>query len=249
MSFWSLYSSNMLVWVFTALVLAYMGGKIPIVRDILKPFKKAHILIGTIVIGMAFTGVVGGIGDSLGLSTVDEQTASDQGGLTGSVIIEMLDHGNSSTETGSYRALTSDKLNDNKDVMTIYMTDSDGADNYWFSVNATIEREIISEDANIKVICTAPDRELAGVTEKSLIDKSSGKVLLKINGGGLNPTDSSVRKYLPMSEGTATTTVTVSGQIVEAYHDGMTDLDNSDAYTISCTADSTPFSVVVIANS
>jgi len=146
---------------------------------------------------------------------------------------------------------TEDYYNDEKDFLTFYSADASIAADEDYSFNATIERSAIAEDANIKVTCSAPDKELSGVTDDNLIDKDAGQIDLVFGGDatstGTYTDDNTVWTYVAFAEGTGSKVVSVTFEHVEEYHDGMADLD--DYFDVSCKADGVPFTARVYANS
>lgn len=145
---------------------------------------------------------------------------------------------------------TEDYLNDEKDVMTIYSADANIADDEDYAFNVSIERSEIAEAVNLKVTCTAPDKELSGVTDKNLIDKDSGQVDIEFIGAsstGTHSSDNSVWAYVPMAEGTGSAEIQVTAEHVEAYHDGMTDMD--DFAEVVCDVEGVSFKLIIKANS
>lgn len=136
-----------------------------------------------------------------------------------------------------------DYLNDDKDIIKIYVADSDIDDGESISFDATIERELASEDAVVMVTCTIPDKEISGVTADNIAEKTGGEIDLTIDSSGSHSNDNTVYKRVVFSEGTGSQTVTISFEQEETYQDGMEDF--KDEAEVNCDADGTSFKALI----
>jgi len=191
------------------------------------------------VLGIFFGGIAMIVGVVSGIAEKAEIIPSEIDELpetTGQVNV-LLSAGLSNVTT------TEDHYNDAKDFLTFYSADASIADTEDYSFNVTIERSSIFEDANIKVTCAVPDKELSGVTDDNLIDKDAGQIDLVYGGSatstGTYADDNTVWTYVAFAEGDGSQVVSVTLEHVEAYHDGMEDYD--DYVNINCDADGVPF--------
>ena len=172
------------------------------------------------------------------------QSAEELGSVTGAVT-GFLSNGLTNT-SGLTQVTSEDYINDAKDEMKIYSKDSNIDDTLGYAWNITIERQYISEDANVKVTCSAPDKELAGVTQQNLFQKTGGQIDLTFVGGsstGTHESDTEVYTYVPFSEGDGSQIVEVTALHLDAYHDGMADMD--DYFDTTCTIQGDGFSDAV----
>jgi hypothetical protein len=182
-------------------------------------------------------------GVGLGTATITPTAPEEVSSVTGEVTITMSDGLSNATTTEDY-------LNDAEDFMTIYSADASINDGEEYAFNVTIERQYVSEDANIKVTCKSEDKELSGVTADNIIEKTGGQIDLDFVGAtstGTHSDDNTVWSYVAMAEGTGSATIQVKMDAEETYHDGMGDLD--DYADVECDADGTPFTLRILANS
>ena len=182
-------------------------------------------------------------GIGIGVAEITDEAPEVVGTVTGAVTVTLSDGLSNATTTEDY-------LNDDEDFMTIYSADASIADGEEYAFNATIQRQFISEDANILVTCTVPDKELAGVTADNIAEKTGGQIDLDYVGTtstGTHSTDNTVWTYLALAEGTGSGNIQIKFDAEETYHDGMADLD--DYVDVTCDADGTPFTLRILANS
>ncbi len=208
--------------------------------------KTSTALMILLIGALAFGGigvVQGWAGGVMGTATVTGIDAVE--GTCGLLNVKLHD-GLSNDSTSE------DYLNDAKDFMSVYSADAEMTDGLEYVFNATIYRSNVGEDCNLKIACTMPDKELAGVTENTLAEKTSGQIDLDINDEGTHSDDNTVWTYVALSESTVSTDVEIAYDHDEEYHDGMTDLD--DYTDLSCSATAQDGNVVtwthrVLANS
>ena len=203
--------------------------------------KKADRIVGIIALLGGILFMVGAF-DGLNFFTTTDQSIVDVGTITVRLHDELA---NTTTTEGQY--------NDAEDVLTFYSADASIADGEEYCVNATIKRTNVKEDASLQISCSAPDKELSGVTLKKLVEVTNGKIDLDytsddgVDSSSHTTGGNTAYTQLYMSEGTGSQEVQVCFDHEETYHDGMTDLQ--DYYTVSCDVSGTPFSIVVFANS
>jgi len=191
-------------------------------------------IIGGLLGGvMLIVGIVTGLAEKAEIITPDVEELPETTGQ-----VNVLLSGGLANSTS-----TEDHYNDAKDFLTFYSADANIEDAQDYSFNATIERSLIAEDANVKVTCTVPDKELSGITDDNLIDKDSGQIDLVFGGDatstGSYTDDNTVWTYVAFAEGAGSKVVTHTLEHVEAYHDGMEDYD--DYVNINCNADGVPY--------
>lgn len=199
----------------------------------------AFIVVGFLAGGIGYyQGLIGGVSTA---SIIQKGEVVDNVGL---LTVKLHDGLNNASTSSDY-------LNDEEDFMTIYSVDADIEGDEEIKFNATIYREKVGEDANLKVSCTIDDKELSGVTVDNLADKTGGQIDLDINDAGTHSDDNTVWLYKAYSESTNELEFEIAFDQEETYHDGMSDLD--DYIDVKCIAESgsqsVDFTLRVLANS
>lgn len=221
----------------------------------INPLFPAKMTLSVITIVALVSGGITGIGALWSMATatitgeVAEAPAVEGVSTFGAISVQLSDGiVNASSATG--RTTTEDYLNDAEDFMTFYSADASIIDGEEYIFNATIQRSAIAEDANLKVTCASPDKELSGVTADNLITKTAGQINLDYLGTtstGTHSTDNEVWTYVAFAEGVGSQEIEIGFDHVEAYHDGMADLD--DYVDVTCDVEGVPFTARVYANS
>lgn len=234
----ALFSTSILMWV----ALALINAKFKLFNKLgLGSIPSTMQFWGLIVSGLLITGAGAGIVGNLGMSATavnDNIVTADS--LIGEVEIQLAGMTSNATD------VTTEYYNTNADIMTYYTTDALNAEGEDQNFTLTISRSAVSEDAVLRLSCNMPDLELTGETDKTLAQKTSGKVDLWLDSNQKFSDDNTVYKDVVFSEGTSSVTVNVEYDHDESYHDAMTDYE--DVYTIFCEAGGVPAEVRVISS-
>jgi len=182
------------------------------------------ILMGGFGAITSFTaGLTGGTASVLSSNKVVQKTD-----YIGDLKLEIHDGLSNATTTEDYQS-------DDELTMNVYSADASIADGEEYLFNISIERTDASYGGTALITCSAPDKEISGVTADSLVEKTGGEIDLDINDGGRHVSNTVVEKLVSFSAGTVTTEVEIAFDHEETYHDGMTDMD--DTFEVTCTVD------------
>lgn len=193
--------------------------------------KMFAMLIALVIIAFSIWGLVAVV-PSLGGPASIISGGSDPTVTTLGALSVKLSGGLSNTTA------TEDYYNDEEDYLTVYSADANIIDGEEYTYNATIERTKVTYASSVTVSCTIPDKELSGVTEDNLAEKTAGRIDLDLNDGGNFVDDNTVKKIYTFAEGVASTVVEIAFDQEENYHDGMVDMDDYVIMTCTATGDS-----------
>jgi len=192
-----------------------------------KNFLLLLVLVGVgVFVYFAATGGIKLDTGSIQLSGTSSPAVDNIGDLT----LQVLDGKTNVTGTA---ISTEDYYDDDKTFLTFYSADVNIDDGNEYTFNISIERSNVQEAAAVKVYCTFPDKELAGLAIDNIIQKTNGKVDADINDAGTAEGDNAVWKTVTFAAGTSTAVAVVAADHEEDYHDQMQDLD--DYVDFACT--------------
>jgi hypothetical protein len=137
----------------------------------------------------------------------------------------------------SNASTSEDSVNSDMDVMSVLSADATMVDGEEYAFNLTIGRSEVAYAGKVYVECSAPDKELDGVTALNLVEKTAGKIDLDFvgmddNTGTHTGGGESVKTAVTFAAGTSTKNIEVKFDQEETYHDGMTDLQ--DSFEVVC---------------
>jgi hypothetical protein len=129
---------------------------------------------------------------------------------------------------------TEDSLNDAETEMTFLSADANIDDGEEYAFNITFDREKVANAGKVYLECSAPDKEIDGVTAKNLIEKTAGDIDLVFVGADSSGTSkgTKVTTTHTFSAGEGSASIQVTADHEETYHDGMTDIQ--DNFQITC---------------
>lgn len=200
--------------------------------------SKRTQFIAILVLGLVISGVGASLwaGSGVNTASLSGTTTAQSEELYGDVTVRLAAGVVNTSANDDY-------LNSAEDVITFYIADADIIDGEKIQFNATIERTKVSKGAAFIVECTAPDKDISGITADNLVEKTAGDIDLTVDGSGTHTSTNTVRKVVSLAEGTSSTTIRIAYDQEESYEDGMTPYD--DVAEVNCLVrdDASSFSV------